>query len=88
MPWRWNPKKNHYQQMDSPQSTSASAQSEALETWKTKQAVKANSFYEYLRSISSYPLGYGSEEGNIAVTAYPPLKPMEVQEGSITFPEK
>ena len=68
MPWRWNPKKNHYQQMDSPQSTSASAQSEALETWKTKQAVKANSF--------------------IAVTAYPPLKPMEVQEGSITFPEK
>jgi len=33
-------------------------------------------------------LEYGSEEGNIAVTAYPPLKPMEVQEGSITFPEK
>ena len=70
MPWRWNPKKNHYQQIDSLQSTSASAQSEAPETWKLNKNIEDDGF------ITVHP------------NLNPPFEPMEVEEGSITFPSE
>ena len=80
MPWKWKPMKGSYQKVPYPESESVSAQIKAPELWKkNNQKVEDDGF------ITLYP---EPEIWTARPKNSPPLKPMEVEEGSITFPKK